>query len=397
MSTFLLTGFELEDSQYVIPNWIFHHNQAYFYTRYLLRREKGSKTAKELADLQDKRTTLLRQIRNWRVVQLVYMPQVSSLLPSTTFPDDDITPESDTLPTHAEDLPLFLPSSLPPNLRNLPELQSICGLERRLREPLASDALANIRRQRRIIQGLWQFKKLNVSGTGNKPNTRMITLYNRFRMKTERAAQKYRVARSALATLDPNGAWQVYSKELKDSDISGPGRDPQDKSNSRYEPSWIWLVPRVNDSGEAEIVEDEFNDNMRVEWAKARARMIRWKEELQIVQQEMRRMLAYQVWRADWWRQQANRHEQVDSTMLSGLKGYAYKQALICTRMAEQCAITWLPRLKEKGIQPAWESDYITLLTNNIQNMEDTLAEDNFDDSGMNSFAVELDSDIMLI
>ena len=50
-------------------------------------------------------------------------------------------------------------------------IHDICQLERQLREPQADDALADIRCQRCVIQGLWQFKKLNVSGTGNKPNT----------------------------------------------------------------------------------------------------------------------------------------------------------------------------------------------------------------------------------
>ena len=49
----------------------------------------------------------------------------------------------------------------------LPELKEICNLELQLRRPQADDALADIRRQRRIIQGLWLFKRLNVSGTGN--------------------------------------------------------------------------------------------------------------------------------------------------------------------------------------------------------------------------------------
>ena len=42
----------------------------------------------------------------------------------------------------------------------------------------AEEALEDIRRGRRMITGLTQFKKLNICGAGNKPNTRMHTLYN---------------------------------------------------------------------------------------------------------------------------------------------------------------------------------------------------------------------------
>jgi hypothetical protein len=42
--------------------------------------------------------------------------------------------------------------------------------------------------------------------------------------------------------------------------------------------------------------EDEFDDSMRIEWAKARARMMRWKEELWIVQEVMCHVIAYHGW-----------------------------------------------------------------------------------------------------
>jgi hypothetical protein len=259
--------------------------------------------------------------------------------------------------TFAENTPLFLPSSLPPHIRNLPELQDICQLERRLREAQADDALAEVRRQRCIIQGLWHFKKVNVSGTGNKPNTRMLTLWNRFNKKTKQAAQTYRTAWSALRTLDPKGSWTIRLKELQDMDISGPGKDPDDTSttNSRYEPSWIWLVSQSRISG---LDEEEFNDSMQIEWAKARARKMRWKEELLIIQEEMRRVIVYHGWKAEWWRDQGVLRSQGDGAVLSGLSGYANKQASIYTRMAQRCALYWLPHLKEKGFTPEWALEY---------------------------------------
>jgi hypothetical protein len=339
-----------------------------YVSRYLLRLEAdtASKSSKDLANLHDKRTGLLRRIHTWREVQLIYIPHIASLLPNLqTFSGDQATSgEAEVATIPAEDMPLFLPSSLPAHIRKLPELQSICNLEQRLREPLANDALSDIRRQRRIIQGLWSFKRINISGSGNRPNTRMITLYQRFQSKTRRAVQKYRVARSALSNLDPNGPWQLNYKELRDSDISGPGRDPEDSSttSSRYEPSWIWLMPRVEQTSNSQTVEDEFNDCMRVEWAKARARMMRWKEEVEIVQEEMRRVIVYHRWKAGWWQRQSVRRISGDSDIRNGLVGYAHKQAAICMRMAEQCVTAWLPHLKGKGANPSWGADYTSLL-----------------------------------
>ena len=151
-------------------------------------------------------------------------------------------------------------------------------------------------------------------------------------------------------------------KELKDEDISGLGKDPDDQSttNSRYEPLWIWLVPCVAD---ASNIEKEFNDSMRVEWAKAKAQMIRWQEELLLVQEEMWWVITYHEWRADWWREQSSLRMNDDPSILSGLLGYAHKQAAICIWMAEQCAIYWLWDLKEKEITPSWATAYESLLT----------------------------------
>jgi hypothetical protein len=64
---------------------------------------------------------------------------------------------------------------------------------------------------------------------------------------------------------------------------SGPGKHPDDPTqNGQYEPSWIWLVAH-NPSLESEVVEEDFNDSMQVEWVKVKARAARWNEELLIV------------------------------------------------------------------------------------------------------------------
>jgi hypothetical protein len=41
---------------------------------------KGTRTSKQLADLESKRTVLCNRIQRWRGVQLIYMPCVSGLL-----------------------------------------------------------------------------------------------------------------------------------------------------------------------------------------------------------------------------------------------------------------------------------------------------------------------------
>ena len=109
----------------------------------------------------------------------------------------------------------------------------------------------------------------------------------------------------ALHILDPSGSWSTHLKELKDVDIRSPGKDLDNtcSSNNCYEPSWIWLVPCVTtepNNPEAGMHEEEFNDYMCVEWAKGRAHIMRWKEELLLMQEEMWRVLKYHKWKAVW-------------------------------------------------------------------------------------------------
>ena len=180
-----------------------------------LSRTKGKKTSKQLADLEEKRSSLIRQLRIWRPIQLAYTPHVASLLPLVL----GDTADGDGQYSNPESMPLYLPSSLPPEISERPELKDIREAECRLREAQADDSLADVRRLRRIIQGLWQFKKLNVSGTGNRPNTRMLDSHSRFDTKLQRVVNRYNIAYTALLALDSDGCWKERLKELKPSDV----------------------------------------------------------------------------------------------------------------------------------------------------------------------------------
>lgn len=300
--------------------------------------KKKLKTSKQQADVQEKRNALQRQITNWRQTQLVYTPHAVTVLTQT----DDSHPEL------VENSNLVLPSSLPASVRSLSEMKHICNAERRLRYAQCFDSLAQIHRQQRIIQGLWQFKQINVSGTGNRPNTRMLTMYNKINRKLSRAA---------LSVLDPNGDWYEELKELRQEDIHGPGKD-RNESKGRFVMSWIWLTWKQDKSSLG--TEAEFNACMQVEWTKARARMMRWEEEFLILQEEMRRVIAWFEWKATWWEEQAARRTDCSPEILAGVSAYAHKQADLICRMARRFAEDWLPILASKDIDPDWAEKYLS-------------------------------------
>ena len=331
---------------------------------YVLRRHlqldvaqiNGPQTSKQLADLEDRRTSLRSRIQLWHQAQIVHTPCVAPFIAQslTDFSHNDSSLSMEP----AESIPLHLPSSLPQRFRQLPELASVLENECRLCIAQADNALAEIRRQRQIISGLWQFKKHNVDGTGNRTCTRMRALYNRFQLRTQRYAECYRAARSALLLLDSDGDWQLRLRDLCDRDIRGPGKEDDGSGNGRYKPSWIWLVargPSAPDMGDSEQV---LNDSLQVEWAKTQARKQHWEEEVLLVQEEMRRVVMFHEWKAQWWRSQAVRRSDVDASVFHGILAYAEKQAHFCECLARSCVASWLPVLKGNGPAKDWKARY---------------------------------------
>ena len=118
-------------------------------------------------------------------------------------------------------------------------------------------------------------------------NTCMQTLYNQLNLRTQHCASCYYAAYSALLLLNPDGTWMAHLQELRDQDIQGPGKDNDKKSNSQFEPSWIWLVPFILAASEKEESEERFNKSMWCEWVKSKAWKEQWEEEVILIQEEM--------------------------------------------------------------------------------------------------------------
>ena len=119
----------------------------------------------------------------------------------------------------------------------------------------------------------------------------------------------YRAAHSALlaANLERQD-WEDRLKDLKDSDVQGPGKDDfyfQEAGKAtyggRYEISWIWLVPQSKSEIDRNSSKQVFDEGLQVEWSKSQARKMRWEEEVQIIQEEMRRTIVYYEWKQQWW------------------------------------------------------------------------------------------------
>ncbi|KAJ7059373.1 hypothetical protein C8F01DRAFT_1255075 [Mycena amicta] len=170
-----------------------------------------------------------------------------------------------------------------------------------------------------------------------------------------RTVRKYRANQEALVVL--KGA--VYAPQflkLEDSDINtvteldpdaaavGKLRNADGSRAARTEPntnrapkkiSWIWTAGGKSD-------EQELHDSIRVEWAKARARRERWDEEVELLREEMKRVLRYLRWEQEQWRARAETtRSDVDAETAAGLKAYALRQVSVHRRLSESFFAEW--------------------------------------------------------
>ncbi|PIL29361.1 hypothetical protein GSI_09412 [Ganoderma sinense ZZ0214-1] len=337
-AVFLQVALELEEQQ-----------------RTLRLRAPTGTSISELADQQTKRNVLSRRIELWQAIQDVHMPTVSPLRSEHA--------SRSAAPIKPEDVQLWLPSALPPTYRSVESLSGLQDKERRLHLAQMSDSLEDIRRIRRVLAAISEFKRLNVSGTGQRAVTRTLGVYNRFLVKERRCTERYRAARTAMVALDPTGKWVETYKVLLDGDLRGPRRDDDEVVSSEgcYEISWIWLTPRsALEPGETSsgATAEEFTETMRAEWARSKARAERWEEEEQLLLEEMRRVLTFFEWKSRWWQSQGKAREDVSPRFRRGLAVYAAKQAAVYERLAARTASYWINYLKALGPLPSWIQPY---------------------------------------
>lgn len=78
-----------------------------------------------------------------------------------------------------------------------------------------------------------------------------------------------------------------------------------------------------------------------MEWCKARARAHRWEEEVLLLREEMRRVLAFFEWQAGWWDKQGARRQFVSHEFTEGALAYAHRQATLRRRMSTHFRSLW--------------------------------------------------------
>ncbi|KAK6988081.1 CxC2 domain-containing protein [Favolaschia claudopus] len=336
-TAFLVAGIQLEDSQ-----------------RRILAQLKG--TALVSADRENKiqewRHALYVKLNKFRNLQKIYMPGCAAVLEN-----HEARRDPDAPPPKAEVVKLFMPSEMVAAMPGDPLHGCIAGLaemEAKLRVAQCDNSLALLRSRLHAKRHLISFRNANI--VGQNLSTRARTLIEEIGDRVESYANRYRKGREALISLKGADKYP-HLRELKPEDVQldgdagesdsaarkklamiGAGRGARAPRNapgtSRRLMSWIWTAPGALD-------EEAMHDSIRVEWAKSFARKTRWCEEVMLLREEMRRVLRYLGWQAEWWRGRVGLKEDLPMEAMSGLKAYALKQAAWHDRLGEFFRTKW--------------------------------------------------------
>ncbi|KAJ7694095.1 hypothetical protein B0H17DRAFT_931964, partial [Mycena rosella] len=220
-----------------------------------------------------------------------------------------------------------------------------------------------------------QFKRKHLGGQGMYTKSRALldAIEDRIRM----ASVQYRAARKVLWALRGASDWEKVLQELRPDDVRGMNErlmndsekeeswkaralaglpaDGVGKDLDEYgEPvelivlfnletgegcrllSWIWYTASTSadTAGDGKLhtgtdlptvqgMEADNVSDIQVEWLKARARADCWREELILLEEEMRRTLVFCTWKANWWLKRAAPRTDVSPELAEGLQTYA--------------------------------------------------------------------------
>ncbi|GLB34092.1 hypothetical protein LshimejAT787_0109760 [Lyophyllum shimeji] len=276
--------------------------------------------------LSNSRAKLNQEITNWRQEQLSRFPSLHSEQKSADG-------------SHAEELPLLLPSSFSTDRRSILGLNRLAQIEYQLREGQAHDALAEVRLAIKTCNANLQFKRNQVHG--QRPNTRAQQYLRTLEAEKLAALEKYQRAYRALLALGlspedqslrPLDKTQLWMKNVTERHQMG---------HSKTQDPWFWHAGRP--SGLSPEEEDAWSLEMdRVKWFRDRAARDRSREEKEILEEEFRRSVTSFQRMSQVWTELAK--DAKESRV--GYGAYGYRQAAMYGKLADDCNTIWQNAIK---------------------------------------------------
>ncbi|KAJ7901050.1 hypothetical protein B0H14DRAFT_3422958 [Mycena olivaceomarginata] len=311
-SSFIAAGLNVEEEQRRV--------------RVQVELKKSGTTAQQI-DIVAMRRALNRSLRRLRELQATYTPvSILALGQRENVPADE----------QPEHVPLFLPSGLTPAQRSSDSMAALAEIENRLRDVQLSSSLELLRRKLHVKSRLVTYKSLQARAQG--ANTRAKAIVDRNECKIRLHSEKYQMAWEAKRKLGGGDAAAVGWTKLLKEDIRCM-EDPEELSRREHkrkaqderrrqreealrregelppltedeervarggesvrQVSWIWTGAGMMGA------DADLEEALRIEWCKAYARTRRWREEMLLVDEEVRRAGVTLEFRAREWDQRA--------------------------------------------------------------------------------------------
>ncbi|KAI1796811.1 hypothetical protein LXA43DRAFT_879378 [Ganoderma leucocontextum] len=306
--------------------------------------------------------TFFVEVERWQALQDTYLTPLledatanllasespsSPALPSN-FPSRDVSADfresGDGLPRqrHAHgksdswkevsDVSILLPSSYHLTIRTQPSMRQVCELEYDFRRVAANEALGDLRAaiiSREVV------KMKRKDSQSKKTTERYDRRIGGANADVENLADHYRRHWTALRVLGMEES-DPHFRRLKDADAVNIEVSTAQNllGQSKWATSWIWGDFSFVEHEEDSQYQEFYDDARRVHWFRSSAVFARWKEEVQLLKEEMCRTLRFYAYMHDRWNDHARAKEALaDSPTIA----YARKQAHHYNRLINAC------------------------------------------------------------
>ncbi|KAJ7292455.1 hypothetical protein C8J57DRAFT_1042053 [Mycena rebaudengoi] len=279
--------------------------------------------------MQERTNKLRRQIMGFFDQQLPFCPDVVRLRAAEDKARARVAGMQPIAGVEVHEMQLWLPSKMC-QTAGVEVNRSLAAYEFDLRKGQACEALEGLRKN---LVRTHLYKSKDRYARGVAANTRANEKIEAVDERIRRLADLYRVARRALQSLGVVMEDVTWATELKTLNVEDKRLNPEAEAQRKEAAkpmSWIWVTQAQLSAGNANPAMDEA---LRLEWAKTRAKSMRWMEEVDLLEVEMSRILLFLQWRSDWWLALVDLHPEVvaDAALREGYTAYAHRQAKIQT------------------------------------------------------------------
>ncbi|KAJ6503653.1 hypothetical protein C8R45DRAFT_818086 [Mycena sanguinolenta] len=298
--------------------------------------------------MTERTSKLRRKIFAWIEVQQKFFPALANVRAREDEARARVADGQPVPGVSVSEISLWLPSTMVASKTVKVEVamhSGVCMYEYRLRVAQASEALHDVRRLLLVRTHL--YKQKDVHSRGVRANMRSSDKIAALNDQIKRGARTYRAARAALVVLGPEvnrREWENTLLVLEEDDVRGLPQshfhDPERKKKRKHSKKKA-RIARQEREKTAPRANPEHATAVRIEWAKTRARAMRWAEEVDLLEEEMRRTAAFLRWRSDWWMQRVNGRCLPAGPQHEGEAAYATRQAGIHATLAMEFVTQW--------------------------------------------------------